>query len=206
MLTKAAVAKLDTIDAGRVRRVIWSLKFEKAVLQLQSCCRGWRARNSNEYSRRRRIKSKIIRRLQNDSAITKLQRKIRAFKVRKAIALGLDLPDELPPSPPPAPDPNSLPYVAPGAESVSPLRRMWPRVLSTPPLTSDENAQNQQRMLSLERVKQEKCVAASRCRVCRGSAAAVAALCSHTMGWLCRRSLKIKMNVILQRLRRLLMI
>ena len=81
LLTRAAIAKLEIIAAGAVRFVIWRMIFMKAVLKLQSCCRGWRARNSNEYSRRRRIKSKIIRRLQNDSAITKLQRKIRAFNV-----------------------------------------------------------------------------------------------------------------------------
>ena len=136
-MSKAAIAKLEIISACAVRSVIWRMKFSKAVLKLQSCCRGWRARNSNEYSRRRRIKSKIIRRLQNDSAITKLQRKIRAFKVQKAIALGLDLPDTSPPPPPSPPDPDSLPFVPAPASSVPLLRRMWPRLPSSRPLTPE---------------------------------------------------------------------
>lgn len=162
LLTKAAVAKLEILAACRVRHVIWSMKFRRAVLKLQSCCRGWRARNSNEYSRRRRIKSKIICRLQNDSAITKLQRKIRAFKVQKAVALGLDLPDEPPPAPPSPPDLDTLPYAAPEVASVSPVRRMWPRLPSNPPLSSDERAQTLQRILSLERAKQENLIFVSR--------------------------------------------
>ena len=138
------------------------MKFSKAVLKLQSCCRGWRARNSNEYSRRRRIKSKIIRRLQNDSAITKLQRKIRAFKVQKAIALGLDLPDTSPPPPPSPPDPDSLPFVPAPASSVPLLRRMWPRLPSSRPLTPEQKAQRQLQAASVERVLLEDMAVVSR--------------------------------------------
>lgn len=162
LLTKAAVAKLEIIAAGAVCRVIWHMKFSAAVLKLQSCCRGWRTRNSNEYSRRRRIKSKIIRRLQNDSAITKLQRKIRAFKVQKAIALGLDLPDETPPHSPPPPDPDSLPYSAPQAASVSPARRLWPNVPLTPPLSREDRARNAEHMLSMQRLQKEDTMLVSR--------------------------------------------
>jgi hypothetical protein len=162
VLSKAAIAKLEIIAARAVRSVIWRMKFSKAVLRLQSCCRGWRARNSNEYSRRRRIKSKIIRRLQNDSAITKLQRKIRAFKVQKAIALGLDMPETSPPPPPPPPDPESLPFAPPSASSVPLLRRMWPRLPSSLPLTPEQKAHRQLEAASVERLRLEDMAAVSR--------------------------------------------
>ena len=52
VLARAAFAKLAII-AGAVCYAIWRVKFMKAFLKLQHCYRGWKARNSNEHSRRR---------------------------------------------------------------------------------------------------------------------------------------------------------
>jgi hypothetical protein len=156
LLSKAAIAKLEIIAAGTVRRVIWKMKYTRAVLKLQSCCRGWFARNSNEYSRRRRIKSKIIRRLQNDSAITKLQRKIKAFQAQKAIALGLDAPETKPDSPVDPVDQHPVPYKSPQASAVSPMRRHWPRLPPGLASTPEQKALNRKLAVSLERIKQEQ--------------------------------------------------